>query len=103
MDYREELELAVEAAESKRPQDAYDAAMYSLHYGPAGGGADMSWGDAIAALRGWADDVRDVRLIDIVYDEDEDGEEVECEVELGCIDAADIVRGVVGRELAGYL
>lgn len=99
MDYQEELELAANYAASTLPRDAYGAASYSLHYGPSGGGADMTWEEAIAALRAWADTISDVTLTEYGYDDD--GEEYEYEV--GCIDASDIIRGVIGKEMASYL
>ena len=99
LDYREELEYAIDCAAQSLPREAYGAATYSSHYGPAGGGADMSWDDAIAALQVWADSISDVTLYE--YGEDEDGEEVEYEA--GCIDSRDIIAGVIGKELAAYL
>jgi hypothetical protein len=99
MDYREELELAIDGARESLPKAAYGAASYSLHYGPSGGGADMSWDEAIAALRDWADGIDDAVLTD--FAEDDDGEETEYEI--GHLDAGDIVAGVIGRELARYL
>ena len=98
IDYQEELELAIDAAAESLPQEAYGAAMFILYW-HAGGGAEMSWDDALAALRAWADTVEGVTLYD--YGIDDNGDEVEYEA--GYIDAGDIVRGVIGRELAGYL
>ncbi len=74
----------------------------------------MSWSEAIAALRGWADGINDLILTDFEYGcEDEEGD-LDCgcdaddgcdghEVEIGRIDSADIIRAVIGRDLAAYL
>jgi hypothetical protein len=101
-DYREELELAIDhAKESMTPEqrEALSNADWCLHYGPAGGGTTMSFGDALAILRTWADSVYDVTLTE--FEEAEDGEEYE--IEVGTIDAKDTIASVIGRELASYL
>ena len=98
-DYREALDDAIANAKESLPRDAYGAATYSLHYGPSGGGAEMSWDDALKALRAWADDLSDIELTE--YGFDDDGEEVEYVA--GVIDSRDIVAGVIGRDLASYL
>jgi hypothetical protein len=114
MDYRDEMDFAVEAARATLPAEAYCAAQWSLHYGPSGGGAEMSYKDALTELRAWADSVNDWIVTDIGYGcEGEDGE-LDCgcdadegcdghEFELGRIDSVDIIRAVVGKELAAYL
>jgi len=114
MDYREELDFAVEAAKATLPAEAYGAAQWSLHYGPNGGGAEMSYGDAMTELRAWADSINDWIVMDIEYGREDEGGEIDCgcdadegcdghESEVGRINSADIVRAVVGRELAAYL
>jgi hypothetical protein len=106
-DYRDEFESAVDYARSTLPQEAHSAASWSLHYGPSGGGARLSWDEALDELRAWAESVSDVVLFDLVpadcdEDSDEDSDEWR-EVECGRIDSADIIRAAVGRELASYL
>jgi hypothetical protein len=98
-DYREELEYAIDAASATLPREAYGAAQWSLRYGPSGGGADVSWEDAITELKAWAETVDSVTLWE--YGIDDDGEEVE--YESGYVDSSDIIAGVIGKELAGYL
>jgi hypothetical protein len=97
MEYREEFEYACDSARQSLPKEAFGAAQWSLFYGPSG--AEMSFDDAISSLRDWADKIETVRLYE--FDEDECGEEIE--VEAGEIDACDIVREIVGRELYAYI
>jgi hypothetical protein len=100
IDYREEMELATDSAAATLPREAYGAATFSLHYGTVGGGADMSWDDAIAALREWADSVHDWSIIGSEYDEESDDWN---DYEVGSIDSRDIVAAVIGKELARYI
>lgn len=106
-DIRDELESAIECARQSAPIEAIAAAKWSLHYGPSGGGARMSFEEAILALQTWADSVSDITLtesypVECDEDSDEDSDEWQ-ELEIGRIDSRDIVRGIVGRELVAYL
>jgi hypothetical protein len=92
MDYREELELAVDWVRESMPasvQEAIGLAKGSL-YGIPGG----RW-SSLEVVQDWAGNVDSVTL----YECDDDGDEYEA----GEIPAADIVEMIVGRELARYL
>lgn len=99
MDYQEELAMACDYARESLPAEAYVAAMGLLYYGPSGSGAEMSWDEALAALRDWAGNIQDVVLTDYTYDDDGEGYEHEA----GQIDASDIIRAVIGHDIASYL
>lgn len=77
-------------------REALAAAQWSLHYGPSGGGAGMSFGDAVRVLSAWADDIPDPAVC--LYDIDDDTE-TWCAI----ADARDVVRAIVGPELLPYL
>ena len=76
-------------------REALTSAQWSLHYGPSGG-ARMSFGDAVATLSAWADDIPDPTVC--LYDMDDDTE-TWCAV----ADARDVVRAIVGPDLLPYL
>lgn len=48
----------------KSVSDALAAAMWDLHFGPSGGGSEMSYTECLRVLQAWADD----ELMDVYYD-----------------------------------
>ena len=97
-DYREELESAIDWARESMPE-AVKAAVSecnaSLYYGQSAG----AWTRPLAIVSDWANSIADIHLIDFAIDDE--GEE--CEIDAGSIDCREIVRGVIGRELAQYI
>jgi hypothetical protein len=105
--YDEELDLAIDYAMESLPRDAYAAAKWSLYEGP-GTGARMSFEEAIANLEAWAERIHDwviedyVEVPDFVGADCDDGDEYVL-VEVGRIDRRDIVKAVIGADLAQYV
>jgi hypothetical protein len=106
-EYDDELDLAVDYATESLPKDAYAAARFALYEGP-GCGASMSFDEAVAKLEAWANGIQDwviedyVEVPDFVGADCEDGCE-EVLVEVGRIDRRDIVKAVLGADLAEYV
>ena len=108
VDYDEELKMAVSAARDVMPDDIrrlINTLKYDLYFGPYDEGYQdgdeeyyypgFSKGADIA--RDWLDDnVSDVKLYS--WDVDEETDE-EFEVDAGEVDARDICREILGREL----
>ena len=110
IDTREELELAVGAARATMPdglQRIINAAKFDLYFGPTPATDDLdgdgfSWPGFCAAadmIQDWADDVLDWPIETIHIETNEDGEEVEVIEKCGSIDAKDILREILGKEL----
>ena len=103
MEAREALTDAIAYARDTLPapvREALAAANWSLQYGP--GGADMSFGDAVRVLSAWADDIPDPTVW-IAYDDADDDAEDDAGEYLAIADARDVVRAIVGPDLASYL
>lgn len=110
IDMKEELELAVDATRATMPdglQRIISQAIYDLYFGPtpATDGLDgdgLSWPGFCAAadmIQGWADDVLDWPINAIYIQTNEDGQDVEVIEQCGSIDAKDILREILGKEL----
>lgn len=110
IDYTEELELAVQSARSTMPeglQRLINIANFDLYFGPVEPTDDYEndgfrWPGFCAAadrIQEWADDVSNWQLRAVVFETNDDGEEVEVEEVIGSIEAADILRKVLGKEL----
>ena len=100
-DIREEIDLAVDRREENMPKHVEQAkadALWSLRYGPSGGGCVYSFEAALEILRDWAETVEDVQ-IEVDYDEETEESVYES------IDGSreEIIRRVLGRDLAAYI
>lgn len=111
IDYSEELENYVQFIRESMPEEIrriINTAKYDLYFGPYSEDDDTD-GDgfkypgfckAADMIEEWADDITDVPLYDLIF-EDENGDELSEPIEerVGEIDSCDILRAILGKEL----